>query len=1232
MEKLCINLFGVFSARAGGVPLRMPTRRAELVLALLALSPGKAVSRAHLAALLWPGQEDAQARASLRQAIFRLRGALGDAHAPAIESTAVWLKLRPEAVALDADALAAGEDADLPEGLPLDGLSGFEPEIEDLLDTARADLRRRLAEGLAAASARAAGDRRYADLESLARRRLALEPYDEAALRDQMTALWRQGQRNAALTAFRDISQRIRNDLSVAVEPETQALYQAIRASVTRPPPAEAAPSPGSAPRETEVPLSAAAEPDAAAVAQPAHLRLLAVVHVASERLRAALRDPDPESAEAGSLAVIAGIEAAVSREGGELIGRAGHHLSAVFGASRPDESPALSAALAAFEIAGRDCAVGIHAGPGLVGLRSGTFPLVHLAQSLAGLAVPGEVRITAEIEAACRGAFEMHRAGALADEGGGEGIPTWRLGRETAGRGGFDIRRARGLSRFCGRVAELEKLGEVARQQTPRIAVVTGEPGIGKSRLVHEFLGQSRPGTVLRVQLAPGETGGGLARFAAILRGLAAAGPDLPAGQLLDRLTEGWEAPGPAASLRPALAAVLDEREEMRPWLGRPRNQRMQALADALLTAVEVLAGRQAILLVEDAHWADEDAGLLLERLALSLHAAGPMMIVTRRTGAAAAWQGHETVLNLALRALERSEAAALLDTLDLPGTARPAVLARGAGVPLFLEELSRAAAADAALFGGPGADSPPDAPLREMPVPLRGILSHRIDALPGHARQVLDAASVLGAEPDDSSLAALCGLPRDVYDMAVSVLADADLLYRIRTYPRRSYAFKHALIQDAAYHGIPGRRRAELHAAVIAVHDQAGTADMADEAALARHALEGGLPDRAVGFAMQAARSATERSAYALSGRMTDIALEAVSKCRPGEDMLRLEAEILTWRRALLWPLGQKAKTVEGLERAEAIARDLGDDLMLAEVCIHRAYIHSDDGNAGTGLDYSEKAAAAAARAGDRRLAAEAALARCQIFSLQGRMRAARDAIGGHAGAWDGRRHALDGLLVTRYVMLQFHLARISGALGDGGGACAHIGKAVRTAVETARPVDRYIACRVIGDVCALAGAHDLAHRAFAASRDIAARAELPAYVTWAEAEIAEIELDSGHRETAAATLRRFLDSSGRALLRIAQIKAQAALACAMPGEGAAGMASLEAALAEAEAAALPLVRIKLLNAMSARLAESGSGQAAALARMADGISAAEGYRQAVPPSARQVEAWVRMLAEAV
>ncbi|KZY48847.1 hypothetical protein A3731_06260 [Roseovarius sp. HI0049] len=1216
MGQLRINLFGVFEARADDVPVRMPTRRVELILALLALSPDKAISRSYLAALLWPGQEEAQARASLRQALFRLRGALGADHAPAIETTAGWVKLRRDAVVFDVDALDGGDftAVEIPAGLPLDGLAGFEPEIEDLIDTARADLRRRLCDWHKQAAAKAAAERRFAELEGHARARLALEPYDEAALPDLMTALWRQRRRNAALAAFRQISERIRDELSVSVEDETTALYRDIRTAREREPDGTtAAPAlsdeASAIVEDTDPAPAASGERDSHHVT---HLRNLAVIHVSSERLRVALRDPDPESAEAGSQKAIREIEVVVAREGGEIIGRAGHQLSAVFGARRPDESPALSAALAGFEIARQDCAVGINAGAGLVGPQAATFPLAHVAQSLAAKVPPGEIRVAPVVEAACRGAFVFSEV-----DPGPDDAPAWRLERETSARSGFDIRVARGLSRFGGRARELSSLTGIAGNRGPRIAAIMGEAGIGKSRLAHEFIRQYEPATLLRVQFGRSEAGGGIACFAEMVRALLQLDRDQSAKTLGGLLSKRLGSPGIAERLLPALAGLLGVTELERPWLDLPRSRRIQSLADALLTIIAALCDRKSVLLIEDTHWADEDAKLLVERLILSLDAAGPMVIVTRRPGKAESWLGHETVLSLPLRPLDRPEAEALLEDAGLTDAIGRTVLQRGDGVPLFLEELSRAAAAAPELFEAPFGPSHPEEGEAGVPIALRGVLSYRIDALPASARQTLEAAAVLGAAPTDELLASLSGLRPDAYDVALTTLADADLLYRIRTFPQRFYAFKHALLQDAVYQGIPASRRAELHARVIRLCDEMDGAAGLDNAVLARHADNGNLPDRAIEFAMRAARDAAERSSYALANRMTDIALRAIEVSPSSDDLLRLEADILTWRRALLWPLALKERMVSGLERAEAIAHKLDDDLRLARISIHRAYIHSDDGHPEIGLKFSDQAYAAASRAGDKGLMAESALAKCQILSMQGKMRAARAAISDHVGAWDDRRHALDGMIHTRFVMLHFHLARINAALGDGSAAWSSMESCATTALERPHLVDRILSCRAIAAVCAMAGETGAAMKAAATAHRIAKKAELPAFIAWTEAEAAEISLQSRYSDTAVETLERLLGSEEQWLAKIARISARAALACAAPEQDAASIGTLKEILGEAEAVDLPMIRIKLLRGIASRLEQRDPTEAATLSASADRIVVEQGYSFACLPS---------------
>ncbi|RVT81746.1 hypothetical protein DXV76_18780 [Rhodobacteraceae bacterium CCMM004] len=1152
-HRIAIKLFGPFEVRLDGVPVRMPTRKVELILALLAIDPGVALSRSTLAGLIWPGQPDPQARASLRQAIFRLKTALEASDA--LEVTSGWIRLRQDRVARDIDALRDGTAPEaLPTGTPLEGLSGYEIEIEDRLDTARAELRARLLHWLEGAQARALGARRFADVETLARRHLLLDGYDEGALRMLMTALWRQGRRNAALDVFRDASQRIRADLSVSVDPATATLYHDIRAQPAAP----------KEPRDPR-PAHARIAPDTVPADPPAepalpHLKHLAVMHVVSDRLLAALRNRDPEDAEAASRAASDAIERVLRREGGVVAGRAGHRLSCVFGADRPSESPALSAALAAFEIARLDCAVGLDAARALVGGETANYPAAHLAQVLSEAAAPGEVRLTDTVAEACRGAFVLERQAPA----GEDDVATWRLTGEVLSRGGFDIRKARGLTPLVGREPEVDALLSVATAAGSRAVAVTGEAGIGKSRLVHDCLTRLRPEHLLRVQFLANEIGGGIGRFAPVLESL------LPADGAGDPRSA-LDAATPDAALRRRIApaeAVLAARQPAGPETDVPRGMRLQAVADALLLATQVLAGRDTVLLVEDAQWADDDAALLLDRILRSLDPDCPMVIVTLRPGGALDLSGLPGLRTVGLDPLAEEDSIRLLTLLgrEDPGD----IAVRSGGVPLFLEEIARAGAA---------LDLPGSLPIPEA---LTGLLSRRIDALPPHLRRMIEAATVLGAEPADDLLSPLSGLRPEAYEAAIAQLADGDLLFRIRSMPQRVYGFKHALVQEAAYHAIPTPRRKALHAQVVALREDDWRAgDKSLSAMLARHALASAQPAKAVELALCATEQAVARSSYPSAQVMLALALDAVRALEPTPKTRRVEAQILAWQRPLR-PFAQTEGLSSNLERSREIATDLGDDRLLVDACLHLSYYASDNGQFCDARAYCDEGAAAAARLADETLLTETAMARARSYFAQTKFGAALTVLEDVGSFWDARRSERGEFAVTRYVFVRHLQACCHAGLGQTSAVLRHMRDLLSAARETGRPVDRFVACLSLGEVlCAGDRAADAA-AAFQRAVEIAQTAELEHFVLWARTRDAEHAVTSGAQGDAAPALRRFLrDESGRLSL-VFRLSAEAVLLC-HAHRGETDLSELADLLARVREVDLPAVELRVLEALA-------------------------------------------------
>lgn len=1176
-----INLFGQFEVRLDGVPVRMPTRKVEAILALLAIEPDVALSRSTLAGMLWPGQPDAQARASLRQAIFRLKTTLEPSDA--LEVTSGWVKLRSDRIERDIDAAGhGGAVSALPIGAPLDGMSGFEPEIEDRLDAARAELRAHLIKWLEEAESEALAARRFADLESLARRHLVLDGYDESALRMLMTALWRQGRRNAALDVFRETSQRIRADLSVSVDPSTTALYQEIRAQ-------PAAPKDR---RQTAV-TPEMAEPPASPTGPPAetnlpHLRHVAVMHVVSDRLLAALRNRDPEDAEAASRAASDAIEQVVRREGGLIAGRAGHRLSCVFGVDRPDESPALSATFAAYEIARLDCAVGIDASRALIGGESDSYPAAHLAQILAEAAAPGDALCTDRVAASCCGAFSF-TAAELAQAGEAEPLSVWRLTGEILSRGSFDIRKARGLTPFVARESEIDEVSALAAQAGPRAVAITGEAGIGKSRFVHETLMRLGPVQLLRIQFHPNEVGGGIARFASVLASL-----------LGDRVADdpgaSLDAAIPDATLRRRIApveALFAARGATLESVEMPRGVRLQAIADALLLAIQFLVGRDSILLVEDAHWADDDGAMLVERILRSLDRDCPLVIVTLRPGSGVNLSGIAGLRSMTLAPLSEAESVRLLALLGRDASGD--ITARSGGVPLFLEEIARLG-------------TMPNNGSQSVPETLAGLLTRRIDALPPHLRRTIEAAAVLGAEPADDLLQPLSGLRPEAYEAAITQLADGDLLFRIRSVPQRVYGFKHALVQEAAYQAIPTKRRKELHAKIVELRENDWRAgDKSLSAMLAHHALESGQPAKAVELAISATEEAVAQSFYPLADKMLGLALKAAVSLEPTEANRRLEAQILMRQRPLAWPLSKLEELDGSLARSEAIARELDDQNLIADVCVQRAYRHTDDGQIAKALAFCDTASVAALSAGSDDLLAESVLARCQTFTFQGRMSSALSAIASRRNYWNDRKMHRGDLVVTRYVMLQHLLIRAHAALGESRTALDCARNMIEASQATKRPIDKYKTFLAVGVMLSCARCQDAAAEAFKSALTISREMEFSNYVYTAEAQLAELALKIGASTDAEHILDRLLAIKAGGLNPIPRLSAKAALLChRLDHGGCSDLSQIKNLLERVREVDLPLVELRILET----LARSDPKGTHAWAAAAQTILAEEGY----------------------
>lgn len=594
-----------------------------------------------------------------------------------------------------------------------------------------------------------------------------------------------------------------------------------------------------------------------------------------------------------------------VERQGGHVAGFPGDGVVASFGWPRALEDAAERAvraglavvgALAGFRAPGGQplsARVGIATGIVVVddahgsadGLTGGT---PNLAARLQSAAEPGSVMIAAATRELLGDLFAIESVGVREVRGLPEPVALFRVTGERPGLSRFDARHGERLPPMIGRERELALLRERwsrARGGEGSAALIVGEPGIGKSRLA-AAIAEAAAGdgaTVLTWQASPQQRDSPLwpvRRQLIAAAGLAEAADD---GERLRRLDAHLRrAVAEPDDDLPLLAELLDiAADGPRPALSaaRRRERILAALVDQLLG---LAATAPVLLLVEDAHWLDPTTLELVERARERCDHARVMVLLTSRPEGEPAPAGRPWSARLALGRLGPSDAAAIVGRLaggSLAEGLLATILARTDGVPLYLEELTKAV-----LEAG----AAPTA----VPATLQDSLMARLDRL-GRDKEVAQIAACVGREFDPEVVAATMGRRGAELAGAIDRLVDAELVFRRG--PR--CVFKHALVQDAACQSLLRSRRAELHgriAEVLLARFPALAA--AEPQTLAHHLAEAGRGEAAIDCYLRAADSANNRGANREARGHLDKALAINGGLPAGLERDRREVAILT------------------------------------------------------------------------------------------------------------------------------------------------------------------------------------------------------------------------------------------------------------------------------------------------------------------------------------------------
>ncbi len=706
-----------------------------------------------------------------------------------------------------------------------------------------------------------------------------------------------------------------------------------------------------------------------------------------------------------------------VRAHGGHVAQYLGDGLLAYFGFPHAGEDDAERAVLAGLELVAAIrklkpvAELALHA---RVGIDTG---LVVIGDLLTGGgeddAVVGEtpnlaarLQAIAPIDGVLIGAHTRHLVGnlfQLADEGRhplkgfAAPVAVWRVLGTGASDDRFVARQGQDPGELVGREHELRLLldrWELARDGEGQVVLLSGEPGIGKSRLVHALNAAivAEEAHRLRYFCAPFHSQTSLYPIVEqITRAAGVSRSDEPTVQL-DRLEaflrDAGEEVATAGPLLATLCSVPTGDRYTASALS-PADRKARTF-ELLLRQIERLARtRPLVVQVEDIHWMDPTTGELLGLLVDRARALPILVVMTARPELQPPWPLPAHVTRLHLNRIGRAQATHLMERLagngPLPEEVRNLILERTDGVPLFVEELTKAILESGALErGADGWALTGPLPTIRIPATLHDSLMARLDRL-GPAREVALWASALGRTFTPDLLLAVVPNPHAEVEAALEKLVEAGMLYRHGLDQHDTLEFKHALVQTAAYQSLLRERRQAMHGRIAEVLEQR-LGEAAPAEVLAHHLAEAALPERAFAQAMRAGDEARARYASPEAWARYQYALTLARRLAPGEPAARLEIRAILKSAAVAARSAEVDAVLAELPTARTLAERYDLSWRLAQVLYWCGRLNYVAGRFGPAAEFARQSLALADRTANAQLAAAGTNLLARIHCLRG------------------------------------------------------------------------------------------------------------------------------------------------------------------------------------------------------------------------------------------------------
>jgi len=622
-----------------------------------------------------------------------------------------------------------------------------------------------------------------------------------------------------------------------------------------------------------------------------------------------------------------------------------------------------LNATLAANDGTRLAVRIGMHTGPVVIADGGEVFgETANVAARVQGAAELDAVVITAATQRLVAGLFVVEDRGPQMLKGVREPVPLYRVVQPSGVRSRLAVA-AGHLTRFVGRDMEFGTLvdrWERAQDGEGQNVVVLGEAGVGKSRLVyqlHEHLA-AVPHTWLECGATPYTEGTPFHPVIALVaQGLVFAAEDSVADKL-GKLEVGLGALASTetvALLADFLGLPPPTRLQLSPELQRRKTIDLLAQWNLVMSEVQPL-----VVVVEDLHWCDVSTLELLGHVIAQSPTARVLLLATARPEFTPPWPARSNMTTLQLARLTKRQARDMIATLagtELPAATLDALVARADGVPLFVEELTKAVMEPGAGRG-----------VEAIPASLADSLMARLDRLSA-AKEVAQRAAVLGREFGYPLLAAIAGMGEAALRHGLGRLVEAEILFARGEPPAANYTFKHALIQETAYQSLLKRTRQQLHARTAQVMEERFPERVASEPeVVARHYDQAGFAAQAITHYQRAGERATQRSANEEAIGHLRHALALVGTLPETRERHQMEL-------ALQMAIGAPLLAARGISHPEfeqtytharKLASQIGESPELPRVLAGVAGAYWAKGDLATAAEVAQEALAAAERTG--------------------------------------------------------------------------------------------------------------------------------------------------------------------------------------------------------------------------------------------------------------------------